>query len=693
MAKIEKEAYLKKIDELNKKFGMGTIIGGADYHDHVEVVDTGSLTLNIATGLGGNPVGKLVEMFGPESSGKSTLSLHFMAEFQKAGKRCALVDFEQSFDKGYAKALGVDVESLFIIQPECMEDGYNIIEELIKTGGFGLITLDSHTAMIPKKALEGEIGDAKIALQARINSEALLKIKPLLLPNSCTMIGIAQLRTQIGAYGDPDKPSGGNAWKFYSDMRFKISKQLKKEDEANKTTVDVIKNKCVAEGQLLFVYPGIHKKVEELAPTDKLLSFNGKSYFWETFEIIDKYDDECFSVLSASGREVYLNREHPLLTETGYVPLREISIGTKVALTIKHPFTEDSSCKIPPRLLAMLLSDGDISGVASLNITDNREDLLEIVTEELKLFPNQEAIYKENKERCNAVVIRNNNGGHKGKPNALIAALKEVELFGKVSVEKFIPASVFNETLEYKAEFLLRYLFHDGWIEYSSAGEVTRLNFITSSPLLKEGLVRLLNSVEIFSKIRIRKAGKKGGNIDGRTIISKYHSYTIQITGIYDIEKFINLPFVHKESIAFIKNLNLGKKNRVSYSEVFAKKNLPYYWDKIKEIRNIGKKTVYTIHVPGTEVFDCGGFITHNCAPPFGKASFNINWGTGIDRLQEVIDLAVEFEFIAKGGAGWYTLKDDIKMQGDDKLKAFLHDNPGFAEELEEKVLTKIKEQ
>lgn len=244
MAKAKEENYLKKIEELNKKFGMGTIIGGTEYLDHVEVVDTGSLTLNIATGIGGNPVGKLIEMFGPESSGKSTLTLHFQAEFQKAGRRCALVDYEQSFDKAYATALGVNVEELFIIQPECMEDGYNIIEELIKTKAFGLVVMDSHTAAIPKAALEGQVGDAKIALQARINSAALLKIKPLLLPNSCTLIGISQLRTQIGAYGDPDKPSGGNAWKFYSDIRYKVSKQLKKEDEANKTTVEVIKNKC-----------------------------------------------------------------------------------------------------------------------------------------------------------------------------------------------------------------------------------------------------------------------------------------------------------------------------------------------------------------------------------------------------------------------------------------------------------------
>jgi len=234
------------IEKLNKTYGKGTLIGGKDVAENLEVVDSGSLTLNLATGIGGNPIGKLIEMFGPESSGKSTLSLHFTAEFQKAGKKCVLMDFEQSYDKKYAKTIGVDTENLVYCQPGSMEDGYNIAYELVKSGEIGLIVIDSHTAMTPQKVIEGDIGDAKMALQARINSEALLKIKPLLKPNNCTIVAIAQLRTNIGGYGDPNVPSGGNAYKFYSDMRYKVSKSADKEKELNKTTVEVIKNKCAA---------------------------------------------------------------------------------------------------------------------------------------------------------------------------------------------------------------------------------------------------------------------------------------------------------------------------------------------------------------------------------------------------------------------------------------------------------------
>lgn len=239
--KVKKKSI---VEVLNEKYGKGTIIGGGQAPDHLDVVKTGSLTLDIATGIGGNPKGKLIEIYGPESSGKSTLCLHFISEFQKAGEKTMLVDFEQSFDKKYAKSIGVNVEEMFIAQPETMEDGYNLIYEAVLSKEFGLIVLDSQTAMPPKASLESEIGDAKMALQARVNNDALRKIKPNLMSTGTTMITISQLRTNIGGYGDPNVPSGGNAYKFYADMRYKVSKVLDKAKETNKTTVEVVKNKC-----------------------------------------------------------------------------------------------------------------------------------------------------------------------------------------------------------------------------------------------------------------------------------------------------------------------------------------------------------------------------------------------------------------------------------------------------------------
>jgi len=243
MAKT-KETFEDKLKSLNSKYGMGVIVNGTDMIEKLETVPSGSMTIDIATNIGGLPVGKLIEFMGMESSGKSTLTLHAIANFQKLDGKCVLVDYEQSFDKKYAEALGINMEKLLIVSPECMEDGYNLTEDLISTGEVRLIVHDSHTAAMPRKVVDGDVGDATIGLQARINSQGLGKIKPLLKANRCTMIGISQIRQNVGGYGDPNQSTGGLSWKFYSDMRFKFSKSVDKEGESNKTTVEIIKNKC-----------------------------------------------------------------------------------------------------------------------------------------------------------------------------------------------------------------------------------------------------------------------------------------------------------------------------------------------------------------------------------------------------------------------------------------------------------------
>lgn len=243
--KVEEKDKLSELRALMEtKYGKGIIVSG-NTKRQFDTVSTGSLKFDKITDCGGFPVGKLIEIYGPESSGKSTISLHAIAEFQKAGKKCILCDYEYSFDKKYAIKIGVDVDALLISQPDTMEDGYNIIYEYIKSREIGLVILDSHTAMVPKQRLDGEIGDAKMAPEARINSEGLKKIKAELERSGCTVIGVSQLRAQIGnMISGGNQPTGGNAWKFYSDMRIKVFKILDKPNEANKTTIEIAKNKC-----------------------------------------------------------------------------------------------------------------------------------------------------------------------------------------------------------------------------------------------------------------------------------------------------------------------------------------------------------------------------------------------------------------------------------------------------------------
>ena len=238
-----KDKFEDKLKALESRFGKGAIIHGRDTKEKLEVVPSGSLGIDIASSCNGLPIGKLIEFLGLESSGKSTLALHAIANFQKLGK-CVLVDYEQSFDRTYAEALNIDMDKLVIIQAECLEDGYNITEELIKTGEVRLVVKDSHTAGMPRKVVDGETGDQSVGLQARINSQGLGKLKPLLKAHRCTVIGISQIRQNIGGYGDPNQSTGGLSWKFYSDMRFKFSKSVDKEGEVNKTKVEIIKNKC-----------------------------------------------------------------------------------------------------------------------------------------------------------------------------------------------------------------------------------------------------------------------------------------------------------------------------------------------------------------------------------------------------------------------------------------------------------------
>lgn len=240
----EKDGLQKLIDELNSKFGKGTVISSKNKNEHVEVIPTGSFSLDLATNIGGVPVGKLIEMFGPESSGKSTMTLHMIAEHQKRGKRCMLVDSEHSFDNKYAQAIGVNTEELLYASPECLEDAWNLMEKVVKSGQVQFIVFDSHTSSLPKKVIDGEVGDATMALQARLNSTALGKIHPLLDMYKVTLLAISQTRMNIGGYGNPEVTTGGQGWKFYSDIRFKVSKQLDKANDQNKTTVEVIKNKC-----------------------------------------------------------------------------------------------------------------------------------------------------------------------------------------------------------------------------------------------------------------------------------------------------------------------------------------------------------------------------------------------------------------------------------------------------------------
>lgn len=250
----EKEAKLKALkltlDKLDKAYGKGTVMKMSDAPVvDVDVISSGSLGLDLALGVGGYPKGRVVEIYGPESSGKTTLTLHAIAEAQKAGGIAAFIDAEHAFDRFYAQNLGVDIDNLIISQPDNGEQALEIADNLVRSGAIDMIVIDSVAALTPKSEIEGEMGDSKMGLHARLMSQALRKLTGSISKTNCTMIFINQLREKIGVmFGNPETTTGGNALKFYASLRLDIrrSTQIKDTDgtvRGNKTRVKVVKNK------------------------------------------------------------------------------------------------------------------------------------------------------------------------------------------------------------------------------------------------------------------------------------------------------------------------------------------------------------------------------------------------------------------------------------------------------------------
>jgi recombination protein RecA len=250
----EKEAKLKALkltlDKLDKTYGKGAVMMlGDTVAQEVEVIPSGSIGLDLALGVGGYPKGRVVEIYGPESSGKTTLTLHAMAEAQKQGGIAAFIDAEHAFDRFYAQKLGVDVDNLIISQPDNGEQALEIADNLIRSGAVDIVVIDSVAALTPKSEIEGEMGDSKMGLHARLMSQALRKLTASISKTNCTVIFINQLREKIGVmFGNPETTTGGNALKFYASVRLDIRKstQIKDNDgnvTGNKTRVKVVKNK------------------------------------------------------------------------------------------------------------------------------------------------------------------------------------------------------------------------------------------------------------------------------------------------------------------------------------------------------------------------------------------------------------------------------------------------------------------
>jgi recombination protein RecA len=319
------------LDKLEKSFGKGAIMKlGDDAVEPIEAISTGSLGLDIALGIGGLPKGRVIEIYGPESSGKTTLATHVIAEAQKKGGIAAIIDAEHAFDKYYAQKLGVDVENLLISQPDNGEQALEIADNLIRSGAIDVLVIDSVAALVPKAEIEGEMGDSKMGLQARLMSQALRKLTGTIAKTGCCCIFINQLREKIGImFGNPETTTGGNALKFYASVRLDIRRvsQIKESDEVsgNRVKVKIVKNKVappfrIAEFDIMFG-EGISKAGEiiDLGVDFEIIKKSG-SWF--------SYNDTKLG----QGRDAVkaLLLENPDLMDELEVKIKEVVTGDKL---------------------------------------------------------------------------------------------------------------------------------------------------------------------------------------------------------------------------------------------------------------------------------------------------------------------------------------------------------------------------
>lgn len=328
----KEQALQEALKQIEKQFGKGSVMRLGDRAEvSVDVIPSGSLALDIALGIGGYPKGRIIEIYGPESSGKTTLTLHAIAEAQKKGGRAAFIDAEHAIDPVYAKALGVNIDDLILSQPDSGEQGLEIAETLVRSGAIDLVVVDSVAALVPQVELDGEMSDSQMGLQARLMSKALRKLSGIMNKTDCTIIFINQLREKIGVmFGNPETTTGGRALKFYSSVRIEIrrSEAIKQGSEiiGNKTNIKVVKNKVappfkVATVDIIYGQ-GISKdgEVLDLAVEQDLIEKSGAWYAYNGEKI-------------GQGREnakAYL-RSHPELLEQLALTIKAKLMGKEEA--------------------------------------------------------------------------------------------------------------------------------------------------------------------------------------------------------------------------------------------------------------------------------------------------------------------------------------------------------------------------
>jgi recombination protein RecA len=542
-AKEQAKALEMALAQVEKQYGKGAIMRmGEKTTMNIESIPTGALSLDLALGVGGLPRGRVTEIYGPESSGKSTLAMHVVAEAQRNGGVCAYIDAEHAMDPTYAKAIGVDIDQLLISQPDTGEQALEIADMLVRSGALDVVVIDSVAALTPRAEIEGEMGDSHVGLQARLMSQALRKLTANLNRSKTILIFINQLREKIGVlFGSPETTPGGRALKFYSSIRLDIRRIESLKDGAevvgNRTRVKVVKNKCVSAGTLVFEpSTGITYRIEDIVSgaADSVVAAD-KAGVLHQRPVIQRFDQGEAQVITLGmrdGTRLRVTPDHRIMTDHGWKEAGELSVGDRLARPRQfgsfgedEPITPDQA-----RLLGYLIGDGCVTGktpVSFINVQPELQADAARIASELGCDAHPKGIQVYFSHRP-------------GEKNRILDLVRWAGVWGKTAPEKSLPASIFVANVsEAVVSNLVFGLFEsDGHVTREQSGAV-RLGYTSTSEQLVHQLHWLLLRWGIGSSVRCyNPTHKRPSIVNGRRVQSKLPVWELRVAGIDNVSRF-----------------------------------------------------------------------------------------------------------------------------------------------------------
>ncbi|MFC3777910.1 intein-containing recombinase RecA [Mycolicibacterium holsaticum] len=531
--------------QIEKNHGKGSVMRlGDEVRQPISVIPTGSIALDVALGLGGLPRGRVVEIYGPESSGKTTVALHAVANAQAAGGIAAFIDAEHALDPEYAKKLGVDTDSLLVSQPDTGEQALEIADMLIRSGALDILVIDSVAALVPRAEIEGEMGDSHVGLQARLMSQALRKITGALSNSGTTAIFINQLREKIGVmFGSPETTTGGKALKFYASVRLDVRRieTLKDGTDAvgNRTRVKVVKNKCLAEGTRIFdPVTGTTHRIEDVVNRRKQIHVvaaakDGTLHSRPVVSWFDQGTQDVIGLRIAGGPTVWATPDHKVLTEYGWRQAGELRKGDRVAQPRRFdgfgnsaPISGDQA-----RLLGYLIGDGYVGGKTPINFINVQQALMDDVTRIAATL----GCAAHPQGRISLAITH-----RPGERNGVLELCRRAGIHGKLAWEKTIPNWFFEPDIaaDIVGNLLFGLLESDGWVSREQTGAL-RVGYTTTSEQLAHQIHWLLMRFGIVSTVRdYDPTQRRASIVNGRRVQSKRQIFEVRISGMDNVTAF-----------------------------------------------------------------------------------------------------------------------------------------------------------